>query len=163
MEIPFYLRPVFASAISAAPRHRNFHRLMREIMALLDPRLAAIQTETGGPAEPLRLGNLPRFAPYASRRAKRFGYRLRGKVLGADSKRPGANPRELARGNAVAALRAAGRLDPARMRSAALYDPARIEGVLDTAVAEPGAVDWALVGRVVTVELALEAVDAAIE
>jgi hypothetical protein len=163
MEIPFYLRSVFSAAISAAPRHRNFHRLMREMIAQLDPRLAAIRTETGGPAEPVRLGNLPRFAPYVGRRATRFGYRLRGRVLGEVHDPRPANPRELARGSAVAALRAAGKLDPKQMRSAALYDPARLEQVLAAAVAAPASADWALVSRVITVELALEAVDAAID
>ena len=162
MEIPFYLRSVFETAISAAPRYRNFHRLMREMMALLDPRLAAIGTETGGPAEPLRLGNLSRFAPYLTRRAARFGYRLRGRVLG-ESGAPTADPRQQARAAEIAALRAVGRLDPARMRSAALYDPARLEQVLASAAVAPAAADWSLIGRVVTVELALEAADAAVE
>lgn len=163
MELTLYSRDVWTTTISTAPRHRNVHRLLREMMARLDPKLAAIETETGGPAEPLRLGNLPRFAPYVTRRAKRFGYRLRGRVLGDGRERRAADPRETGRAATVAALRAEGRLDPARMRSAALYDPQRLEQVLTGAVANPVATEWFLVGRIVTVELALEAVDAAIE
>jgi len=160
MELPFYLKSVFSTAISAAPRHRNFHRLMREMMRLLDPRIAAIQTETGGPAEPLRLGNLHRFAPYPWRRGKRFGARLRGRVLGAGGHDSAPSQRELGRANLVAALRAEGRLDPARMRSAELFDPERLGQLLQAGVDAPAATDWALLGRIVTVELALEAVDA---
>jgi hypothetical protein len=163
MEIPFYLRSVFGSAISASPRHRNLHRLMRQMMALLDPRLAAIGTETGGPAEPLRAANLPRFAPYAWRRGKRFAYRLRGRVLGESGAPAEANPRQLSRAVAVGRLRDEGRLDPARMRSASLYDPERLEALLASAVTAPATVDWATVGRLVTVELALESVDAGLE
>ena len=158
MELPFYSRAVFTAAISAAPRQRAYHRLMREMIFRLDPAIAAIQTETGGPAEPLRLANLHRFAPYPWRRGKRFAGRLRGRLA---PSRPGPpSPRVAARGALVAGLRAEGRLDPGRMRSAALYDPSRLEALLARAAAEPAAVDWNGLGRIVTVELALEAVDA---
>ncbi len=158
MELPLYLKPIWESAISASPRNRNFHRLMRAMMQDLDPEIAAIQTETGGPAEPVRLTNLPRFAPYGWRRAQRLGSRLRGRVLGpaGDDGRP--DRRLRGRSRIVASLRQEGRLDPARMRSASLYEPERLEALLDLAAREPGAVDWALVGRIVTVELGLEAV-----
>jgi hypothetical protein len=161
MELPFYLKSVWATTTSTAPRHRNFHRLMREMMRQLDPEIAAIQTETGGPAEPLGFANLHRFAPYPWRRGKRFAARLRGQILkGTD---PAASLREVAAGRAVAALRDAGRLDPARMRSAAVYDAERLEAVLEAAVRAPASVDWGLVGRVITAELALEAVDTGLD
>jgi hypothetical protein len=159
MELPFYLKSVFSTAISAAPRHRNYHRLMREMMRRLDPAIAAIQTETGGPAEPLRAGNLHRFAPYPWRRGKRFASRLRGKVMGTGANAT-ASPLDLARADLLTGLRAEGRLDPARMRSAALYEPRRLAALLAGAERDPTAVDWTLVGRLLTVELALEAADA---
>lgn len=159
MEIPFYLPSVFATTISAAPRHRNFHRLMREMMRRLDPAVAAVQTETGGPAEPLGLGNLHRFAPYPWRRGKRFAARLRGRVLGAGGS-PVASPVHLANAGLIGSLRAQGRLDPQRMRCGELFDPDRLGALLELAASEPAAVDWGLVGRLVTVELALEAAGA---
>lgn len=162
MELPYYLKSVFATAISASPRHRNFHRLMREMMRHLDPRIAAIQTETGGPAEPLRAANLHRFAPYPWRRGRRFLSRLRGRVLGSGAS-PEPTPQDRARAGLVAALRREGRLEPARMRSAALYDPARLDQLLRDAVAAPASVDWTLLGRALTVELALEAADAGLD
>lgn len=158
MEIPFYLKSVFQTAISAAPRHRNLHRLMREMMRYLNPEIAAIQTETGGPAAPLRLTNALRFTPYVSRRARRFGSRLRGRVLGAGGDPAAPDQRLRGRAAIVASLRDEGRLNPATMRSAALYEPERLTSLLDLAASAPGAVDWALVGRIVTLELALEAV-----
>jgi glutamine amidotransferase-like protein len=160
MELPFYLKPVFTTAISSSPRHRNLHRLMREMMRLLDPTIAAIQTETGGPAEPLRIGNLHRFAPYPWRRGRRFASRLRGRILPSSAATTQPSVLESARGELVGRLRAEGRLDPVQMRSAALYDPVRLEQLLAVAATDPGAADWGLVGRVITSELALEATDA---
>jgi hypothetical protein len=163
MELPFYLKSVFATAISAHPRHRSFHRLMRAMNRLLDPRIAAIQTKTGGPAEPMHLTNLYRFTPYVWRRGKRFGSRLRGKVMGQGPGGEEPTVRELARAAAVASLRAAGRLDPTQMRSAALYGPEALESTLAGAEASAPGVDWALIGRLITAELSLAAVDAGIE
>jgi asparagine synthase (glutamine-hydrolysing) len=159
MELPFYSRAAFVCAISASPRHRAYHRLMREMMHRLDPALAAVPTETGGPAEPLRPGNLHRFAAYPWRRGRRFAARVRGRLAPAGGP---PSPRQLAFGKAIAALRAEGRIDPARMRSAALYDGPRLRELLDAAAQQPAAVDWNTVGRIVTVELALEAADAAL-
>jgi hypothetical protein len=163
MDLPFYLKSVFATAISAHPRHRGFHRLMREMNLILDPEIAAIRTKTGGPAEPLRAGNLHRFTPYVWRRGKRFGSRLRGRVMGDAVGGEAIGLRESARGAAVAALRAQGRLDPARMRSAALYEPAALGALLEAAERDAPGLDWTLVGRLLTAELALAAVDAGIE
>lgn len=163
MELPFYLKPVFTSAISASPRHRNYHRLMREMMHRLDPRIAAIQTETGGPAEPLTARNLHRFAPYPWRRGRRFASRLRGRVLGAGDASPEPTPVDRARAALFARLREEGRLEPAQMRSADLYDTDRLDELLRAAVAAPGAADWTTLGRVLTVELALEAADAGVD
>ena len=161
MELPFYLKSVWTTTTSTSPRHRNFHRLMREMMRRLDPTIAAIQTETGGPAEPVSARNIHRFAPYPWRRGKRFAARLQGKIFKATD--PTASARDLAAAGLVAKLREAGRLEPRQMRSAAVYDPERLERVLAAAVAAPATVDWGLVGRVITAELALEAVDAGIE
>lgn len=160
LELPFYGRPLLSALISLPPRHRRFHRLMREMMQRLDPAIAALPTETGGPAGPVRLGNLPRFAPYAWRRGRRFARRARAR-LPRPRAASGAGIAEPTAANAalIAALRADGQLDPARMRSAALYDSERLHAMLDRAVQAPAAVDWEAVGRIVTAELALVAAD----
>lgn len=160
VEVPFYLRPVLTAVISVSVPNRRLHRLMREMMRQLDPRVAALPTETGGPAEPVRAGNLHRFAPYAWRRGGRFARRVRGRLPDFGAADPEPSPSEAARGALVGALRGEGRLEPETMRSAALYDPDRLGGLLDRAAAKPATVDWAAVGRIVTIELALEAADA---
>jgi Asparagine synthase len=162
VELPFYDRSLFDTAISVDSRHRGRHRLMRTMIHRLDPAIAAIPTETGGPAEPVRLANLPSFAPYAWRRGARFGARLRGRLYGSGGEEA-PDPSILARAALVARLRGEGHLDPPRMRSGALFDPARLEDVLERAPRAPLSVDWSLLGRIVTLELALESVDAAIE
>ena len=88
MELPFYERAIFACSISASPRHRSFHRLMRAMIARLGPALAAIETDTGGPAEPLRLANAHRFAAYPVRRARKFAGRVNHRL----ARRPLAGP-----------------------------------------------------------------------
>jgi hypothetical protein len=163
VELPFYDPAVFATAISAAPRHRSFHRLMRAMIGRLDPAIAALQTETGGPAEPLRADNLIAFSPYLTRRAARFAGRLRGRLWSGGAGGGPPAPAIAARGSLVAGLRAEGRLDPAGMRSAALYDAVRLEDLLARAAAAPETVDWGALGRILTVELALQAVDAGID
>ena len=164
LEVPFYLRPILLNVISVAPGRRRFHRLMRAMMHRLDPAVAALPTETGGPAEPPRLGNLHRFGPYAGRRAGRFAVRVRGKLPefgGGEAAIAG--PREAAQCALLRQLRAEGRLDPRTMRSAPLYDAARLGQLLDRAIAHPTAVDWPAVGRIVTVEMALEAAGAGLD
>jgi hypothetical protein len=159
MELPFYLKSVFTTAISISPRHRNFHRLMREMMSRLDPAIAAINTETGGPAEPVRLANAYRFAPYFYRRGLRFAMRARGRLLGSGGTTPEPTARDLVRAGLVRSLRGKGRLDPTTMRSGALYEPRRLADLLDRAETAPTMVDWSLLGRLITVELAMQAVD----
>jgi hypothetical protein len=161
LEVPFYLRPILLSVISVAPRHRRLHRLMREMMVRLDPTVAALPTETGGPAEPLRPGNLLRFAEYGRRRSLRFATRVRARLpdRGArDLAPPGLY--ELAGGALVERLRGERRLDPKTMRSGSLYDAQRLDALFDRAIAQPNGVDWDAVGRIVTVEMTLEAAGA---
>jgi hypothetical protein len=162
MEMPLYLRPAFEATVSSRPRNRNLHRLQRQMMRELNPAIAALPTETGGPAEPLALRNAHRFASYPWRRARRFSSRVRGRVLGGRGD-AAPTPLEAARGGLIARLRDEGRLDPARMRSARLYDRARLGELLERAARSPAAVDWTTVGRLTTVELALEAADAGLE
>jgi hypothetical protein len=160
VEVPFYLKPILGTVTSFSLGNRRFHRLMREMMRQLDPAAAALPTETGGPAEPLRAGNLPRFAPYAWRRARRFAHRARGRLGERTGPEPPPGPSEAARTALVDSMRRQGRLNPAQMRTGPLYDPERLDALLDRAAAHPMAVDWAAVGRIVTLELALEAADA---
>jgi hypothetical protein len=162
--LPFYFRPIFAAAFSTNHRHRDNHRLMRHMIDRLDPTIAAVGTVTGGPAQPWRLSNLHRFAPYYAdltrRAAAKLSYRAFGRAVLATRRPP--NPAAArARSTLVRKLRSEGVLDPSRMRSAPLYKAGVLEPWLDAAE-RPTFADEALLGRVVTVELTLRAVDASI-
>ena len=165
MELPFYLKSVFTTAISASPAPPQLPPPdAGDDAACSTRRSPRSRPRPAAPPSRCGLGNLHRFAPYPWRRGKRFGSRLRGRVIGQGAEPASSRPRELARAAAVAALRGEGRLDPARMRSAALYDPARLDRACSTpADAAPRGVDWTLLGRLVTAELALEAVDAGLD
>ncbi|HYC81789.1 MAG TPA: hypothetical protein VEB65_08380, partial [Solirubrobacterales bacterium] len=109
---------------------------------------------------------LLRFADYGRRRAARFAVRARGRLPnrgGAGAELPPPGLPETAAAALVASLRRDGRLDPAQMRSAPLYDAERLDALLTRATAHPSGVDWDAVGRIVTVELTLEAAGAALE
>jgi len=154
-ELPFYWKPVFTAAISARDRFRTQHRLQRHMIAALDARLAAVVTQRGGPAEPWRAGNLYRFAPYYARQVRNLGMRLaRGRLpVGGGP----TEPVDPARARALAQLRP--RLEPATMRSGPLYRASGLADLLARAQ-RPGFAEWSLVGRIVTMELALEAAGA---
>jgi hypothetical protein len=161
MTLPFYDRDPFVAAISTPPGQRRLHRLMRQIIFQLDPKIAALPTDTGGPAEPIRIGNLPSFAAYPWRRGVKFGARLRGR-LSPLSTRPeaggGAELRRTARSSFLAGLIADGRIDTNALRCAGIVDPQRAHEVLATGATRPADADWATIGRLLTVELALAAV-----
>ena len=160
-QLPFYHRPVFGTAFSVDHRHRNNHRLMRHLIERLNPRVAAIETDTGGPAQGWRIGNLHRFVPYymklARKATNKVSYRLLGREL---------MPVHLETGptmtRAIAAYVTDLDLDPTTMRSGRLYAPERLRTFL--AEARDGRFpDLDFLGRIVTIELALRAVDDAIE
>ena len=112
--------------------------------------MSAVATTRGGPAQPTRLRNAHRFAPYYWRMANKAAHKIR--------RRPSPHPTEApaAAGfrHAVASLRREGLLDPATMRTGELYDRAGLERLIDEAQ-RPDFHSWTNLGRIVTVELAL--------
>jgi asparagine synthase (glutamine-hydrolysing) len=155
VELPYYWKPVFATAFSSSYRYRNHNRLIRHMIARLDPGVARMPTERGGPAEPWRPSNLHRFAPFYTRQLRnlvpRVTHRLAGRALFAHRDLPGGS-------GIMGALIEQGALDPRGMRSAPLYDRARL-GELLARQAGPEASPSALLGRVLTIERALAQVD----
>jgi hypothetical protein len=163
--LPFYFRTIFEAAFSTSHHHRGHHRLMRHMIQRLSPSLAAVETSTGGPAQPWRARNLHRFGPYyvdvARRAVAKLSHRAVGRAFLAPRRAP--NPSATrARGVLVSELRANGILGPPEMRSAPLYNRRAFVEWLEHAD-QPAFQDEALIGRVITVELALRAVDAAVE
>jgi hypothetical protein len=163
-ELPFYAKPVFTSAFSVAPKHRNFHRLMRRAIALLDPHIASLPTTAGGPAEPLRAGNINQFRPYLANRSRgairKVTQRLPGPTLGSVPPRRFEFEAGL-RGHLLADLDARTNLDPQRMRTGRMYHRERLRSLLRSPEATTRG--WNTVGRIITLELSLEAVDACLE
>ena len=155
---PFYLKPVFTAAISARPVHRLNHRLMRHMMQALDPRIAALATAKGGPAQPLRASNALRFLPYWGVLARKGANKLAAATV---DRTPftfgGATGPYVAEGRrrTVEHLRAGGAFAPGALRGEPLYEPRVARALLEDP--GPATVMDGLLDRVVTVELALRA------
>lgn len=164
VELPYFAKRIFDAPFSVQPRLRNFHRLMRQAISRLDPRVAALPTTSGGPAEPLRWRNVVRFSPYVTHRAqgaaRKLTQHLPGPTLGAVSEPTDAKQIELRR-LLLSDLVSRTDLDPLRMRSGCLYDRDRLRALANS----PSAVmsGWPLLGRILTAEMALEVVDACLD
>jgi asparagine synthase (glutamine-hydrolysing) len=164
-ELPFYFKPIFSAAFSSPHDHRDNHRLMRHMMWHLDPRLASISTTTGGPAVPWRARNLHRFAPYYAQLAQKALNKVSQRMIGRRLLPSG--PQDFycdaaARRAAMSFVAGRGELSAGKMRSASLFDASSLDDLLRRAAA-PGFEETTILGRVLTVELALRALDAGLE
>ena len=164
-QLPFYFRPVWSAAFSTSYRHRNNHRLMRRMMVALDRRIASIETATGGPAEPQRASNFHRFLPYYANVGRRALNKLTQKATGRPLLRSSSPPDERtvsARRAVLDQLTAGEALMPGSMRTGRLYAPAALDQLVQRA-RRPDFDDDRLLGRIVTLELALRAADASLD
>lgn len=162
--VPLYFRDVFTTAVSTDFRYRNNHRLMRHMVQRLDPSVAALPTTRGGPAQPWGLSNLHRFLPYYAQLGRKAVTKLSGKLLDRPLllARAGFPWSASAHTSVLGALAASGAFRPDDLRSASLYEPRRLRDLLDAAT-RPGFGQHPLLGRVITVELALRAARAALD
>lgn len=150
--LPCYLKPIFTTAFSTSHRFRNHHRLMRAIIGRLNPAVARIATDSGGPAEPWRWTNLHRFLPYYAQLARRAANKASEGLIGrALWPIAGSRPQWVEEGTRryVASLE----LTPSSMLSGSLYDRRSLESLLES-VHRGGSITDEL-GRILTVELAL--------
>ena len=164
-ELPFYFKPIFDAAFSSRHDHRDNHKLMRHMMWRLDPKLASISTTTGGPAVPWRPGNLHRFGPYYWQIAEKALNKISQRALGRTLLPRGAEDfycDAAARRAAIRSVAGGGELRAADMRSAPLFDQRELDDLLRRASA-PGFEETPILGRILTVELALRALDAGLE
>jgi hypothetical protein len=164
-ELPFYLRPCFVAAISVSHRHRSNHRLMRHTIWALDRKVASFRTASGGPATPWRPSAIHRFVPYYTR----IGRRAITKVAQTTIRRPLLAQRTTswwappaAQKAAVQAIGKTATIRRNEMRSLRLYDRTVLDMLMDAALAGNVA-DAEMLGRIVSVELALRQVDATVE
>jgi asparagine synthase (glutamine-hydrolysing) len=165
-QVPLYSKEMLTTAISTDYRHRRNHRLVRHMISRLDPRAAAIETDSGGPAEPWRLTNLHRFAPYYTQLARKAVNKAGQKFLDRKLVTPLEHgswwcPPD-ARRSILDSQNGDEPFTYATMRSAPLFDHTRLEDFLDRARREDFA-DTGLLGRILAVELSLRAADASVE
>jgi hypothetical protein len=164
IELPFYAKYAFLTAFSVAPRYRNSHRLARVAIEGLNRQIAALPTTHGDLATPMHWRDALRFAPFFTTRARgaarKLTQNLPGPTLGALPERI---PRriEAARRRVLDAFAAQTELDPTKMRSGSLYDAAALRRLAVSGMATT--TGWRTLGRIITVERALEAADAQID
>jgi hypothetical protein len=164
-QLPFYFKPVFTAATSTNFRFRNNHRLTRHMITRLDPRVAAIETATGGPAEAWRPTNLHRFAPYYVRLAGKVVNKVSQKTFGRTlvSSEPAVSPRPArARIAALDHLAHHGGLRYEDLRVGPLLRRREFEDLMARA-GDPGLRDASLLGRILTAELALRQSNGSLE
>ena len=156
-QLPFYHRAVFSTAFSIDHRHRNNHRLMRHVIQRLNPRVAAIATDTGAPAGAWGLRNVHRFVPYYLKLGRKALNKVSSRAIGRELL-PASLPTGPSMTAAISGFLATLDLDPSTMRSGSLYAAEPLRGFLGAARGGTFA-DLDLLGRIITVELALRAVD----
>jgi hypothetical protein len=162
-QLPFYFKPIFTAATSTNFRFRNHSRLQRHLIADLDRKLAAVETTSGGPAEPWRPSNLHRFAPYYGRIARKAINKLSQKATG----RPVLPSRHSA-GHAAARVAVMNHLE---RTSEFRYDELRLAPLLRRegfeelvrSAHDPAVGDASVLGRVLTAELALRETDGTLQ
>jgi hypothetical protein len=166
-QVPLYAKEMYTTAISVDYRHRRNHRLVRHMIARLDPKVAAIETDSGGPAEPWRIKNIHRFAPYYTQLGRKAVNKVGQKFLGRRLMQPPETGNwwcpPAARRATIESLGGNGALSYETMRSAALFDREKLTTLLTEARADGEFADTALLGRIAAVELSLSAADASLE
>lgn len=164
-ELPFFFRPVFSAAFSTNYRLRNNHRLMRHLMRALNPGIASIETTNGGPAEPQRMSNIHRFLPYYADMGRRALNKLTERATGRGLLSRSDAPDERivsARRAVLDQVKGGEALEIGRMRTGRLYEPGKLDDLFQRAM-RPDFGDDELLGRIVTLELTLRAVDASLD
>ena len=127
----------------------------------LSPVIAAVGTTRGGPAQPWRVSNVHRFLPYYQQLGRKAVTKTSEKLLGRFLLLQSRTFPWSTRANTkvLASLAAEGSFRPGELRTGSLYQPQALEALL----ARAGAGDFtqnALLGRIITLELALAQADA---
>ncbi len=168
IQSPFYYGPINQKAASVHWKHRLGHGLMRHAINHLDPKVAALPTTMGGPAEPIQLSNLHRFVPYGRSVGRRATNKISKRAIGRqliNHSKPGPTETEkAARRNCLEVLRVGGRSGVTRYlpRSASLYDEAVVTDLLHRAE-QTDFEGHELLGRILTVEMVLRATDTSLD
>jgi hypothetical protein len=163
-ELPFYFKPIFSTAFSLHHKHRNRHLLMRHMIARLNPRVADVRTTRGGPATPWSPANAHRFLPYYGILGRKAFNKLSDVGLGRPLLLPQRSiPWEAAAHSAVlSSPHGKVLLDPGSLRIAPLLEPRGLGDLVEASL-RPGFSGGAMLGRLLTAELALRATDTVLE
>jgi hypothetical protein len=162
-QLPFYFKPIFTAVTSTNFRFRNHSRLQRQMIAGLDQNVAALETTSGGPAEPWRPSNLHRFAPFYGRIARKAINKLSQKALGRPVlPSPHSNGPVAARAAVVNHLENTADFRYDKLRIAPLLRRESFEELVRGA-RDPAVGDATLLGRVITAELALRETNRALQ
>jgi Glutamine amidotransferase domain len=164
-ELPFYSKPVFNVALSSGFRLRKSHALVRHMICALDERVSVFPTTPGGPAQPMRLGNLHLFAPYYRNLARKATTKISQRLIGRSLllREPAPDTvRSSARADVVNTLDDGRPLRAAAMRSARLYKADALDRLLARA-GDPNLREAELLCRILTAELALRMVDGSVD
>jgi asparagine synthetase B (glutamine-hydrolysing) len=160
LRLPFFSKPLLEGVMSIPFQHRRMERLMRQMIDRLNPRLASVRTTWGGPAQPRRVTNLHKFAPFYADVARRAAVKLAERTVSWQTRPPTVGEDERRLAERLEGLQEIG--GGAELRGARLYNPNAVRSLLDRA-RQPAFKDDDFFGRIVTVELALQAADAALE
>ncbi|RLC80053.1 MAG: hypothetical protein DRJ03_10355 [Chloroflexi bacterium] len=163
---PLNFKESISAAMSIHFRWRQHSRLVRHLMARVNPELAAFPTTDGGPALPMCLSNITKFRRYWISIGKQLVRKASQATLGYSILPPlrdefDSYPLARWRRETLDILARDNILNIKTMRSAALYDPERLAAFLQTArnddfKQEP------LLSRIITVEMALRTLDTAL-
>lgn len=153
-QLPYFFEPIFTAAFSVPRRHRAGFRLMRATMERLDPAVAAVETTRGGPALPMRPRTFRQYLPYYAILGRKGVNKVTGRVLGRPAWPFPRNfhwPEREANAAAVSHLQQTGVLDWDQLRVAPLLSRTGVDRL------RAGQADSAMLGRVLTAEMALAA------
>lgn len=153
---PCHTKAFFTVGFSANHHYRSGSRLHRGVIERLNPAIAALPTQRGGPATVTRASNLMAFAPYYTRLVRSAARKFRGGPAKGHLISPGA-----AHGyrTTVERLRSSGRLTASTMRTGTLYDPGRLDALV-AASSRPDFSNWTALSRILTLEFVLTAAEA---
>jgi len=126
---PFMFRSALETALQTTVRTRKHSRLVRSLMTMLHPQLAAYPLEHGYPAAPLTLKYLPQFAPAAWRYAKKAWSKANERWLNRPADLTRAKPDRL---RLLDDEEIRETLNPANMRLNRLIDPLRLQDFLES-------------------------------
>lgn len=147
---PMLFREPVEIALHASVALRLNSRMARRLLARFDAQLAGLPTADGGPALPINLRTLPRFAPLGSQLAARLGQRVKRSLSKKIKRRNTSTAVKQAPLDILRLEEVADALNPEAMRTADLYQQPALQTVCSAIF--NGQQPEPRIGRVLTLE-----------